>query len=158
MSLNNTFSNSHSNSLSFVDQLEKSLEIKEEFESIELRVKRLLADFDDFDSIDIYSGDLTKKIPSNMQEKAFRKALKLSQSRLDALEKNINLICSGRLELLNDVEDWFDKKVGNIDQDEHDWQRWELEAATSKAGVISQETMMHQLEEIKNAFSSKSMI
>ena len=49
MSLNNTFSNSHSNSLSFVDQLEKSLEIKEEFESIELRVKRLLADFDDFD-------------------------------------------------------------------------------------------------------------
>lgn len=27
-----------------------------------------------------------------MQEKAFRKALKLSQSRLDALEKNINLV------------------------------------------------------------------
>ena len=155
MSLNNSFSNNQSNSLSFVDQLEKSLEIKEEFESIELRVKRLLADFDDFDSIDIYSGDLAKKIPPDMREKAFRKALKSSQSRLDALEKNINLICSGRLELLNDVENWFDKKVGNIDQDEHDWQRWELEAATSKAGVISQETMMHQLEEIKNAFSSK---
>ena len=118
MSLNTSFSNNQSNSLSFVDQLEKSLEIKEEFESIELRVKRLLADFDDFDSIDIYSGDLAKKIPPDMREKAFRKALKSSQSRLNALEKNINLICSGRIELLNDVESWFDKKVGNIDQDD----------------------------------------
>ena len=93
MSLNNTFSNSHSNSLSFVDQLEKSLEIKEEFESIEPEQKRLLADFDDFDSIDIYSGDFAKKF-SDMREKAFRKALQLSQTRLEALEKNINLICS----------------------------------------------------------------
>eukprot|EP00943_MAST-04B_sp_MAST-4B-sp1_P005680 g5680.t1 len=60
-----------------VEQLEKTLAIKEEFESIELRVKILLDEFEDYDSKDVYSGNLDKIIPFEKREKAFRDALKV---------------------------------------------------------------------------------
>ena len=53
-----------------VEQLEKTLAIKEEFESIEMRVKILLDEFEEYDSIDIYSGDLDRRIPIEKRDKS----------------------------------------------------------------------------------------
>ena len=65
-----------------VEQLEKTLAIKEEFESIEMRVKILLDEFEEYDSIDIYSGDLDRRWHVFFLQIFFRNNLKYNISVL----------------------------------------------------------------------------
>ena len=160
--------------------LEKKMAIQEEYQSIGHRVKTTLDDFEEYDSRDIFhameeqmyqeekkrksriylqAGEeqeiVYKRIPIEKREKAFKAAVKRSRDRLKNLETNLLAVCAGRLGLLSEVDVWFEEKGDTMDKDEHEWNKWEVEAAMEKAGVISEETMMQQLEEIKNMVSHK---